>query len=112
MKNYKKLRKEELDKKAEIRDTLHTLHVILGIIERDLPKIKELAKKKKILKKEIKKEVEEKLKEIKEEKLEETEIQKETQPLVTAVSSESTPSPMEKELAEIKKRLESLSGMV
>ena len=35
--NYKELRRFELDKKAEIRDTLHRVHVMINKIKKNMP---------------------------------------------------------------------------
>ena len=41
---YKELRKYELDKKAEIRDELHRVHVIINKIKKDLPEAEDYVK--------------------------------------------------------------------
>jgi hypothetical protein len=41
---YKELRKKELDKKAEIRDTLHRVHVAINKIKKALPETEDYIK--------------------------------------------------------------------
>jgi len=41
---YKELRKNELDKKAEIRDTLHRVHVAINKIKKALPEEEDYVK--------------------------------------------------------------------
>lgn len=103
IKKYRASREEELDKKAQVRDILKTVHVILGKLEReDLPKMKQ----------------EEKTKALRaEKKVEKEEVPAMETPMIeipvieTQKIEEHKPSSLEKELMDIKKRLESINTL-
>lgn len=100
LKNYRKLREKELDKKADMRDTLKGVHKSLKKMEKDLPSM-EKEEKRKALKAEIQAENE----------LEKEEIETEIPEVAETPAEEHKMTSLEKELLEIKKKLESLNAI-